>query len=52
MVYDRNGTLLKSWGEGLFTTREHGITVGPDDMVYCTDDAITRFANLRPMVSC
>jgi DNA-binding beta-propeller fold protein YncE len=28
---------LESWGEGLFA-RPHGITIGPDDCVYCTDD--------------
>src|SRR5262249_8604040 len=36
-VYDRDGTLLASWGEGLFV-RPHGIFIGPDDTVYCTDD--------------
>jgi hypothetical protein len=38
MVYERDGRFLGSWGEGLFTMRAHGITVGPDDTVYCTDD--------------
>jgi DNA-binding beta-propeller fold protein YncE len=38
IVYDRKGQFLGSWGEGQFTYRTHGITVGPDDMVYCTDD--------------
>ena len=37
MVFDRAGTLLASWGENLFV-RPHGITLGPDDAVYCTDD--------------
>jgi DNA-binding beta-propeller fold protein YncE len=37
MVFDRNGEFLESWGEGLFE-RPHGITIGPDDCVYCTDD--------------
>ncbi len=36
-VYEPGGTLMASWGEGLFT-RPHGITIGPDDIVYCTDD--------------
>jgi DNA-binding beta-propeller fold protein YncE len=37
MVFDRDGTFLESWGEGLFA-RPHGITIGPEDCVYCTDD--------------
>lgn len=37
MVFNRGGTFLRSWGEGLFA-RPHGIFIGPDDAVYCTDD--------------
>jgi DNA-binding beta-propeller fold protein YncE len=37
MVFDSEGTFLGSWGEGLIT-RAHGITVGPGDLVYCSDD--------------
>jgi sugar lactone lactonase YvrE len=37
MIFERDGTFLASWGEGLFK-RPHGITIGPDDAVYCTDD--------------
>ncbi len=36
-VFDRDGSPLGSWGEGLFA-RPHGIFIGPDDTVYCTDD--------------
>jgi DNA-binding beta-propeller fold protein YncE len=36
-VFDRDGELLFSWGEGLFN-RPHGITIGPGDAVYCADD--------------
>ena len=36
-VFDPDGTLLFSWDEELFT-RPHGIWIGPDDMVYLTDD--------------
>jgi sugar lactone lactonase YvrE len=37
IVFDRDGKFLTSWGEGLFQ-RPHGICIGPDDAVYCTDD--------------
>lgn len=37
MIFDRDGTFIDSWGEGVFV-RPHGITIGPDDTVYCSDD--------------
>jgi DNA-binding beta-propeller fold protein YncE len=37
LVYGTDGSLLQSWGEEEFV-RPHGIFVGPDDTVYCTDD--------------
>jgi DNA-binding beta-propeller fold protein YncE len=36
-IFDRDGSPRGSWGEGLFA-RPHGIFIGPDDTVYCTDD--------------
>ena len=38
IVYERDGTFAASWGEDVFTERTHGITIGPDDSVYTTDD--------------
>jgi DNA-binding beta-propeller fold protein YncE len=38
IIYDQKGKFLGSWGQGEFTYRTHGITVGPDEMLYCTDD--------------
>lgn len=38
MVYERDGTFVASWAEGLFTNRTHGIRIGPDDSVFCVDD--------------
>lgn len=37
MVFDRDGNLLNSWGEGMFP-RAHGLQVGPDDTLWLTDD--------------
>ena len=37
MVFDREGHFLTSWGEDLFT-HPHGLTLGPDGMLYCVDD--------------
>jgi DNA-binding beta-propeller fold protein YncE len=36
-VFDPAGRPLGAWGAGQFT-RPHGIWIGPDDAVYCTDD--------------
>jgi sugar lactone lactonase YvrE len=38
IMYDDRGKFLGSWGEGEFTLRTHGITIGPDNSVYATDD--------------
>jgi len=37
VVLDRDGRVLRTWGEGVFV-RPHGLHIGPDDMLYCTDD--------------
>src|SRR4051812_45802956 len=37
MVFERDGSFVTAWGEGVFA-RPHGMTIGPDDSVYCTDD--------------
>ena len=37
IVFDRDGNMLSSWGEGVFH-RAHGLHVGPDETLYCTDD--------------
>lgn len=36
-IFSPAGELLGAWGEGLFV-RPHGLFIGPDDSVYCTDD--------------
>lgn len=46
-VFDRDGSLLTSWGEGVFA-RPHGITIGPDDSVDCTDDLDHTIRKITP----
>lgn len=46
IVFDRDGVFLRAFGQGTFSERTHAITIGPDGMVYCTDDGthtITKF---------
>ena len=38
IVYESDGAFVASWAEGTFTNRTHGIRIGPDDSIYCTDD--------------
>ncbi len=37
VVLDREGRFLDSWGHGVFRN-PHGLHIGPDDALYCTDD--------------
>ena len=37
IVFDRDGNFLSSWGEETFK-KAHGVTMGPDDMLYCVDE--------------
>ncbi len=38
IVYDRDGNFLRSWGEDIGFTNAHGAAMGPDDLLYLTDD--------------
>ena len=38
IVFDRDGKFLRSWGEDVGFVNAHGAAVGPDDMLYLTDD--------------
>jgi DNA-binding beta-propeller fold protein YncE len=37
LVYESDGSFVTAWGGELFTN-PHGLTVGPDDCVYCVDN--------------
>jgi len=37
LVFSPEGTFIEEWDASMFV-RPHGITIGPDDSVYCTDD--------------
>ncbi len=47
MVFDREGNLLTSWGEGFFK-RAHGSCIGPDGSIYCTDDVTHTVSKFTP----
>ncbi|MSQ33035.1 MAG: hypothetical protein EXR60_01230 [Dehalococcoidia bacterium] len=48
MVFDRDGNFLRSFGQGIFGERTHGIFIGPDDAVYCADDGIHTVTKFTP----
>ena len=38
IIYDQQGNFQRSWGEGEFSYRTHGIYVAPNGTIFCTDD--------------
>ena len=38
IIYDQKGNFKRSWGEGEFSYRTHGIYVAPNGSIFCTDD--------------
>ena len=38
LVYERDGSFVKAWGEGVFTERTHGIAIDRDGFIYTADD--------------
>src|ERR671935_567767 len=38
-VYERDGRFVRTWGEGIFTDRLHGLTMHPDGSLFVVDDA-------------
>ena len=37
IIFDAQGNILDTWGEGVFSN-PHGVTIGPDDEVFCVDN--------------
>jgi hypothetical protein len=37
IIFDRSGDVDSYWGDGVFAN-PHGVTIGPDDEVYCIDN--------------
>ncbi len=48
IVYERDGTFVESWGEGIFTPRTHCIRFGPDRSVYTVDDGDHTVRKFKP----
>lgn len=48
IVYRRDGSFLRSWGEELFTDRTHGLTIGADDSVYVVDEGVNCVYKFAP----
>jgi DNA-binding beta-propeller fold protein YncE len=48
LVFDTGGKFLYTFGKGTFTARSHGIIVGPDGMVYATDDGTSTITKWTP----
>ena len=38
IIYDQKGNFIRTWGKGDFTYRTHGIGIGPNGTIFCTDD--------------
>jgi DNA-binding beta-propeller fold protein YncE len=47
IVFDRDGDIVSYWGDGIFAN-PHGVTIGPDDEVYCVDNGDSTVRKLTP----
>ena len=48
VVFDCDGNILRTFGQGIFGQRTHGIFIGPDDSVWCVDDGIHTITKFTP----
>ena len=47
VIFDRDGNMLSHWGDGVFAS-PHGVTIGPDDEVYCVDNGDSTVRKFTP----
>ena len=47
-MFDRDGNVVRTFGQGIFGKRSHGILIGPDDSVWCADDGIHTITKFSP----
>jgi len=47
IVFDSQGNVLRSWGQGLFTN-PHAVTIAPDDTVWCVDNVDNSIRRFTP----
>ena len=48
VVLDADGNVVRTFGQGIFGKRSHGILIGPDDSVWCVDDGIHTITKFTP----
>ena len=48
IVLEADGSFVRSFGAGVFSARTHAVTVGPDGMIYCTDDGHSTITKWTP----
>ena len=46
-VFDREGNIVRTWGEGVFKN-PHGVTIAPDDTVFCVDNGDSTVRKFTP----
>lgn len=47
IVFDSEGNVLRTWGEGVFSN-PHGVTIAPDDTVFCVDNGDSTVRQFTP----
>ncbi len=46
LVFNREGDLLRTFGQGIFSARTHGIHIAPDGSIWCVDDGTHSISKL------